>query len=250
MADPRPRRAVPAAGNAGNRVPAIEVRTMFDRIAPVYDAMNTVMTAGLDARWRRAAVRAAALAPGMSALDVACGSGALTRELAVSVGPAGSVLGIDVSEGMLRQARRRRRRASLAASPRYVRGDALAIPMPDGSVDAATIAFGLRNVADYGRCLAEMARVVRSGGRVVVLEIATPARGIGRAIAATWFERVVPVLGRVAGGGSAYRYLPDSVRAYPEPEAIAELMRGAGLVDVRWRRLTPGLVTLHVARRA
>jgi demethylmenaquinone methyltransferase/2-methoxy-6-polyprenyl-1,4-benzoquinol methylase len=150
---------------------------------------------------------------------------------------------------MLRQARRRRVPVG-AASPRYELGDALALPLPDASVHAATIAFGLRNVADYGRCLGEMARVVRPGGTVVVLEIATPTRGVGRAIAATWFERVVPLIGRMAGGGSAYRYLPDSVRRYPAPEAIGGLLRDAGLVEVRWARLAPGLVTLHAARRA
>ena len=232
----------------GNPVPAGEVTTMFDRIAPAYDAMNTVMTAGLDARWRRAAARAAALRPGMDALDVACGSGALTRELARAVGRRGSATGIDLSAGMLRQARRRPE-ARDAARPRYLAGDALQLPLADGSFDAATIAFGLRNVADYGRCLAEMSRVVRPGGRVVVLEISTPTGGIGRAIAATWFERVVPLLGRLAGGGSAYRYLPASVRRYPDPQSVAGLLRDAGLVNVRWRRLSPGLVTLHVGRR-
>ena len=221
---------------------------MFDRIAPVYDAMNTVMTAGLDARWRRAATRAAALRPGMDALDVACGSGALTRELARAVGAGGSVTGIDLSLGMLRQARRRPTRRG-AARPRYLVGDALRLPLADASVDAATIAFGLRNVADYAGCVAEMSRVVRPGGRVVVLEISTPTRGIGRAIAATWFDRVVPLLGRLAGGGSAYGYLPASVRRYPDPGTVAGLLRRAGLVDVGWRRLTTGLVTLHVGRR-
>jgi demethylmenaquinone methyltransferase/2-methoxy-6-polyprenyl-1,4-benzoquinol methylase len=232
----------------GNRVPTGEVRTMFDRIAPIYDAMNTVMTAGLDGRWRRAAARATGLHAGMDALDVACGSGALTREVARLVGPDGTAIGVDLSLGMLRQARRRPTPPG-AAEPRYRPGDALALPLPDASVDAATIGFGLRNVSDYGRCLAEMARVVRPGGRVVVLEISTPTGGIGRGIAATWFERVVPLIGRLAGGGSAYRYLPDSVRRYPAPDAVAGLMRDAGLGSVTWRRLVPGLVTLHVGRR-
>jgi demethylmenaquinone methyltransferase/2-methoxy-6-polyprenyl-1,4-benzoquinol methylase len=221
---------------------------MFDRIAPIYDAMNTVMTAGLDRRWREAAAAATAITPGGSAVDVACGSGALTRELARSVGAAGTVIGVDISERMLEQARRRSP-GPAAARPRYLHGDARSLPLPDHGADAATIAFGLRNVSDYGACLAELRRVVRPGGRIVVLELATPERGIGRLVAATWFERVIPLLGRLAGGGSAYRYLPDSVRAFPAPAEVARSMELAGLERVRWRRLWPGLVTLHVGER-
>jgi demethylmenaquinone methyltransferase/2-methoxy-6-polyprenyl-1,4-benzoquinol methylase len=244
MLDPAPR-----PSRRGNPVPAAEVRTMFDRIAPIYDAMNTLMTAGVDARWRRAAVDAAGLVPGGRAVDVACGTGALTRGLARAVGPTGSVIGIDASAPMIEQARRHAPAAD-AAAPTWVDGDALAMPLDDALADATTIAFGLRNVADYQRCLGEMARVTRPGGRVVVLELATPEHGLGRAIALTWFGRVVPLIGRVAGGGSAYRYLPDSVRDYPSPVAVVSAMADAGLRDIRWRRLWPGLVTLHVATRA
>jgi demethylmenaquinone methyltransferase/2-methoxy-6-polyprenyl-1,4-benzoquinol methylase len=234
---------------AGNPARPAEVRAMFDRIAPRYEAMNTLMTLGLDAAWRRRAVRAARLAPGMRAVDVACGSGSLTRELARAVGRGGDVVGVDVSAGMLDVARRRAARGD-APEPRYVEGDALALPVPDAAADAVTIAFGLRNMADYGRCIAEMGRVTRPGGRVVVLEIAEPSGRIGRILSATWFGRIVPLLGRLAGDGDAYRYLPDSVRSYPGPDAIARLMEAAGLADVRWHRLPPGLVTLHVGRRA
>ena len=218
---------------------------MFDRIAPIYERMNTIMTAGLDARWRRDAVLATGLRHGMSAIDVACGSGSLTRLLGEAVGPSGSVLGLDVSEAMLREATGR------AGSPsiRYEAGDALALPLGDASVDAATIAFGLRNVADYRACLAEMARVTRTGGRVVVLEIATPSGGFGRWVTELWFRRVVPLIGRAAGGGSAYRYLPESVRRYPPPDAIAAHLRAVGLAGVRWRRLALGMVTLHAGRK-
>lgn len=233
----------------GNPVPAGEVRAMFDRIAPIYDGMNTLMTAGLDARWRRAAARATRLRPGMRALDVACGSGTLTRELARAVGPTGSVLGIDLSDGMLELARGRRVPTG-SASPEYRHGDALALPVEDAAYDAATIAFGLRNVGDYRRALAEMTRAVARDGRLVVLEIATPSSAVGRAIAGTWFRRVVPLVGKLAGGGAAYGYLPRSVEGYPPPEQIAALMAEVGLADVRWRRLALGMVTVHEGRRA
>jgi demethylmenaquinone methyltransferase/2-methoxy-6-polyprenyl-1,4-benzoquinol methylase len=239
----------PDVSPRGNPVPPSEIRTMFDRIAPIYDAMNSVMTAGIDGRWRRAAVRACALSPGDTAVDVACGSGALTRELARVVAPGGSVVGVDRSAEMLRVARGRRAPKG-ASDPRYLEADALALPLPAGVADAATIAFGLRNVADYAACIAQLARVTRPGGRVVILELATPERGIGRVIASTWFERLVPLMGRLAGGGSAYRYLPASVRAYPGPDEIAAIMEDAGLAAVDWRRLAPGLVTLHAGRRA
>lgn len=233
---------------SGNPVPAGEVRAMFDRIAPIYDRMNTFMTVGLDAGWRRAAARATGLRPGMRALDVACGSGTLTRELARSVGPTGSVLGVDLSEGMLARARMAGFREG-SARPDYRPGDALALPVGDAEFDAATIAFGLRNVGDYGRALGEMTRAVADGGRVVVLEIATPRSAIGRAVAGTWFRRVVPLVGRLAGGGAAYGYLPRSVEGYPTPEEIAALMAEVGLRDVGWRPLALGMVTLHVGRR-
>jgi demethylmenaquinone methyltransferase / 2-methoxy-6-polyprenyl-1,4-benzoquinol methylase len=239
---------MPDPARPGNPVPRAEVRSMFDRIAPIYDPMNTLMTAGLDARWRRAAAFAARLAPGETAVDVACGSGALTRELARAVGPSGLVVGVDIADRMLECARRRPPAAG-AAQPDYLHGDALALPLADEGADAATIAFGLRNVPDYAACLAEMRRVVRPGARVVVLELATPERGVGRLLAVSWFERIIPLLGRIAGGGSAYRYLPDSVRGYPSPAEMASVMAGAGLRDVRWRRLWPGLVTLHVGER-
>jgi len=236
--------ARPASGD-GNPVPPAQIRTMFDRIAPIYERMNTVMTAGLDDRWRRDAVRATGLRAGMSVVDVACGSGSLTRLLGKAVGPSGSVIGVDASAAMLREAAGHPGPASI----RYELGDALALPLADASVDAATIAFGLRNVAGYRACLAEMARVTRPGGRVVILEIATPTRGPGRWIAELWFRRVVPLMGRAAGGGSSYRYLPDSVRRYPPPVAIARHLRAVGLAGVRWRRLALGMVTLHAGRK-
>lgn len=230
---------------AGNRAAPDDVRRMFDRIAPVYDVMNTLMTAGIDARWRRDAIRAARLGPRMRALDVACGTGMLTRAAARKVGPDGEAIGLDVSEAMLERAGRWRA-PSGSATPTFIAGDALTLPFPEGRFDAVTMGFGLRNMPDYRAALGEMRRVAAPGGRVVVLEIAIPRRGPASVLFRTWFERIVPRLGRLAGGGGAYRYLPTSVLRYPPPEAIADLMREAGLESVRWRRLMSGMATLHV----
>lgn len=240
-----------SAAQPGNPVPPAEVRDMFDRIAPVYDAMNSLMTAGLDARWRRAAIAAARLAPGMRVLDVACGTGKLTRDAAAAVGARGEVIGLDLSEGMLRRAAHVSPTVD-AAAPRYLAGDALGLPFERGAAgrgfDAVTIGFGLRNLPDYRAGLLEMGRVLAPGGRLVVLEIAEPRAGISRFLYLTWFRRVVPVLGRLLRRGGAYRYLPQSLRAYPTPARVAELMVEAGLTTVRWRWLPGGMVTLHVGR--
>ncbi len=241
---------MPPALPRGNSAPPDGIRTMFDRIAPIYDLMNTVMTAGLDERWRHAAVIAAGVRPGDRALDVACGTGRLTEALAGAVRPRGEAVGVDVSRGMLRRASARAARADHRDGiPAFREADALALPFDDGSFDAATIGFGLRNLPDYAAGLREMARVVRPGGRVVILEIAIPERGIPRVLFETWFRRIVPVLGRVAGRSSAYRYLPRSLLAYPPPAAVAALMEGVGLERIRWRRLPSRMATLHVGER-
>ncbi|MDP9271707.1 MAG: ubiquinone/menaquinone biosynthesis methyltransferase [Chloroflexota bacterium] len=234
------------ATGQGNPAPPEAVAAVFDRIAPIYDLMNTVMTAGIDRRWRAAAIAAAGVEEGMSILDVACGTGALTRALAARVGPGGAVTGVDRSEPMLAHARRARRRGD-AATPSYLAADALALPFAAGRFDVVTMAFGLRNMPDYAAALAEMTRVVRPDGRVVILEIAEPRRGLGRLLFRSWFRRVIPVLGRIVGRAAAYRYLPASLATYPAPEAIAGLMRAVGLQHIRWRRLATGMATLHVA---
>lgn len=240
------------ATQPGNPVPSPTMRSMFDRIAPVYDAMNTLMTGGLDARWRRAAIAAARLGPGMRVLDVACGTGKLARAAAAAVGQRGEVVGLDLSAAMLRRAAGASTPAG-AATPRYLVGDALALPFDSGrsgdGFDAVTIGFGLRNLPDHRAGLHEMRRVLVPGARLVVLEIAEPRTGLPRFLYLTWFRRAVPLLGRLLRGGGAYRYLSESLRAYPAPARVAELMNEVGLTDVRWRWLPSGMATLHVGRR-
>jgi demethylmenaquinone methyltransferase/2-methoxy-6-polyprenyl-1,4-benzoquinol methylase len=230
----------------GNAAPTEQVRTMFDRIAPVYDGMNAAISGFQEPRWRRRAVQAAELRPGMHALDVACGTGKVSADLLAAVSPGGNVLGVDFSPVMIQRAG-----SAFADRPglRFVVGDALALPVEDGAFDAATIAFGMRNLPDYGKGFAEMRRAVRPGGRVICLEIARPRSRLGRAIQA-WFDRVVPIIGRLAGQGGAYAYLVQSTKGYPSPERIAAIMADAGLERVRWAPLSGGIVTLHVGVRS
>ena len=230
-----------ASTGAGNAAATTEVRVMFDRIAGRYDLMNLLISAFQEPRWRRRLVDATALAPGGSALDVASGTGKVAADLQTRVGPSGRVLGVDLSPGMTAVAQRR-----YASRPGlgYLVGNAMELPTRDGEFDAATIAFGMRNLPDYGRGFAEMARSVRPGGRVLCLEIARPRSRLARFMR-WWFDRIVPIIGRLAGQGPAYGYLVRSVQAYPSPEKIAEIMGEVGLVDVRWTGLTGGIVTLH-----
>lgn len=231
--------------STGNAVPPDRIREMFDTISGVYDPMNTVISGFQEPRWRRHLVRAVRLAPGTRALDVATGTGKVAADLWRAVQPAGEVEGVDFAPGMLDVARDR-----YAKLPglRFTVGDALALPVADASFDAATIAFGMRNLADYQQGFAELRRAVRPGGRVACLEIARPSSRPAR-IAQAWFDRIVPVIGRLAGQGAAYGYLVSSTQDYPDPERIAAIMRAAGLVDVTWQPMTLGIVTLHVGRR-
>jgi demethylmenaquinone methyltransferase/2-methoxy-6-polyprenyl-1,4-benzoquinol methylase len=219
---------------------------MFDRIAPVYDAMNRVMTAGLDVRWRRLAAKAA-VRPGDHVLDAACGTGDLA--LADLRAGAGSVVGLDFSEAMLVRARRKAatiEHGQIAGGHlEWIHGDMLALPFPDGAFDAATVGFGVRNVADLELALRELRRVLRRGGRLAILEITQP-RGAIRPFYSLWFDRIVPLLGRLVPGGEAYTYLPASVKRFPPAEELAELMRAAGFEDVHFRRLGGSIVALHV----
>ncbi len=215
------------------------MRAMFDRIAGVYDLMNTAMTAGLHHRWRARAADLARVAPGDRVLDVATGTGDLAIELARRVAPDGEVVGSDFSEAMLARARVK------APSVRFEWGDALQLPDDTGSFDAATVGFGARNFSDLARGLAEMARVVRPGGRVVVLEITTPTRPPLSTFFRVWFDRIVPTLGRIAGDPDAYSYLPSSVRRFPAPRELAAQMAQAGLRDITWLLTAGGIIAIH-----
>jgi demethylmenaquinone methyltransferase/2-methoxy-6-polyprenyl-1,4-benzoquinol methylase len=213
---------------------------MFDRIAGLYDRMNSVMTAGLHHRWRRRAADLAALAPGGRALDVATGTGDLALELAARVGPGGEVVGVDFSERMLELAR-----GKGASRVRFESGNALALEYPDGAFDAATVGFGARNFSDLKRGLSEMARVVRPGGRVVVLEITTPRRPPLSTFFELWFDHAIPALGRIIDS-QAYSYLPNSVRRFPGPEELAGVMSRCGLAQIRYVLTAGGIIAIHV----
>jgi demethylmenaquinone methyltransferase/2-methoxy-6-polyprenyl-1,4-benzoquinol methylase len=210
------------------------VRRMFDRIAPVYDAMNRLMSAGLDQRWRTTTA-SAVVVRGDRVLDVCCGTG----DLSVAARNAGGdVTGLDFSEPMLERARGK------AADIEWVEGDALTLPFADGSFDAVTVGFGVRNFSDIEHGLAELRRVVRPGGRVGVLEITRP-RGALAPFFKLWFDGLIPLAGRVLPGGWAYSYLPASVRRFPEPKDLARLLHDAGFDEIRWRLFAGGIVALH-----
>jgi demethylmenaquinone methyltransferase/2-methoxy-6-polyprenyl-1,4-benzoquinol methylase len=251
--------------DGAGKLQAVEVRAMFDRIAGVYDPLNTVMTAGLHHRWRARAADLAHVGPGSRVLDVATGTGDLAIELARRVSPTGEVVGSDFAEGMLDRARAK----AAVSDPRNVRprfewADAMELPYAEDSFDAATVGFGARNFDELSRGLAEMARVVRPGGRVVVLEITTPTRAPLSLFYGLWFDRIVPALGRLAeapaalsharGGAdeapaasiaAAYTYLPNSVKRFPGPAELAAEMQRAGLSQIRYLITAGGIVAIH-----
>jgi demethylmenaquinone methyltransferase/2-methoxy-6-polyprenyl-1,4-benzoquinol methylase len=217
---------------------------MFDRIAGLYDVMNTVMTAGQHHRWRTRAVALAQVGPGSRVLDVATGTGDLAATLLEAVSPGGEVVGCDFSHAMLDRARAK------VPGARFDWADALALPYATGEFDAATVGFGARNFSDLRQGVAELVRVVRPGGHVVILEITQPTREPLASFYRAWFDRVVPVLGKLAGDSEAYSYLPNSVRRFPSPEALAALMAATGLRRIRYVLTAGGIIALHVGEVA
>jgi demethylmenaquinone methyltransferase / 2-methoxy-6-polyprenyl-1,4-benzoquinol methylase len=245
-------------GATSGRLEADQVRAMFDRIAGVYDLMNTAMTAGLHRRWRERAAEAARVRPGSRVLDVATGTGDLAIELARRVSPGGEVVGSDFAEGMLARARAKTASNGSGVQPRFEWGDALELPYADDSFDAATVGFGARNFDDLAAGLAEMARVVAPGGRVVVLEITTPTRAPLSVFFRLWFDRMVPAIGAAvallsrfrdrgarATIAGAYSYLPNSVKRFPSPEGLAAEMERAGLEEIHYLITAGGIVAIH-----
>lgn len=233
---------------------ADDVQNMFDRIAGRYDLLNRVMTMGIDKRWRRAAVDAAHVTSESRVLDVCCGTGDLTFEVAER--GVREAVGIDFSANMLAQARERvgSMPATKTRNVTFLQGDALALPFEDDSFDALTVGFGVRNVEDLAGALAEFNRVVRPAGRVIVLEITRPDGALQNSFYNVWFDRVVPFVGGVISGDrEAYSYLPESTKAFPKPPRLADMMRDAGFGDVDWRTFGGGIVAMHsgtVARTA
>jgi demethylmenaquinone methyltransferase/2-methoxy-6-polyprenyl-1,4-benzoquinol methylase len=226
---------------ASGTLPETQVRAMFDRIARVYDRMNGLMTAGMHHHWRARAADLACVGPGSRVLDVATGTG----DLAIALRARGAeVVGLDFSERMLELAREK------APDVRFQAGNALALPFRDGEFDAVTVGFGARNFSDLSQGLAEMARVTRPGGRLVVLEITTPQRPPLSWFFRFWFDLAVPRLGRLAGDSAAYTYLPSSVRRFPAPEPLAAEMAAVGMADVRWVLTAGGIIALHAGTRA
>lgn len=227
---------------------AAYVEDMFGRIAPRYDLLNRVMTLGMDRRWRAITVAETRLPRGGRALDVATGTGDLAYLLARVAGPDGQVIGVDFTEPMLELARLKAHPGEPV--PGFQHADALNLPFPDGGFDAVTIGFGLRNVADLPRALAEMHRVLRPGGRMACLEVTKPRYPLLAAGFYAYFENVVPLLGALLNGSrEAYTYLPSSLRPFPDAPALRKLMLGAGFRSVHMRLLNLGTIAIHVGVR-
>lgn len=221
---------------------------MFDRIASRYDLMNRIISLGIDQRWRRRTVGALSLQPGARALDLATGTGDLAMMIARRH-PEVTVVGVDPSVGMLAEGERKVAAAGLGARVKLERGDAERLEAPDASVDGISMAFGIRNVVDRPKALREMARVLKPGGRVAILELSEPRRGLLGTMARVHIHHVVPTLGALLSGAWEYRYLQRSIAAFPSAEEFSETMRASGLRVERAEPMTFGVVHLYVGVR-
>ncbi|PTL59261.1 bifunctional demethylmenaquinone methyltransferase/2-methoxy-6-polyprenyl-1,4-benzoquinol methylase UbiE [Paraconexibacter algicola] len=231
-------------GYKAGRLEETQVRAMFDRVARYYDLLNSVMTAGLHHKWRTRAADLAAVGPGDRVLDVATGTGDLAIELAGRVGPQGAVVGSDFSPGMLDLARRKRPQGIA-----WELGNALELPYESDSFAAATVGFGARNFSDLDQGLREMTRVVKPGGRVVVLEMTNPTKPPLSTFFSLWFDRAVPVLGKISGDPEAYEYLPNSVKRFPDAHTLAGKLHAAGLDPVKYVLTAGGIIAIHVGQK-
>ena len=233
------------------RVPASEkaarVRSVFDSVAGKYDLMNDLMSAGLHRLWKRFALSQTGLRPGQRALDVASGTGDLAAGLARQVGSAGLAVLTDINREMLSRGRDRLLDKGIAGNVAFVIANAEQLPFPDRSFDCVTIAFWLRNVTDKGAALRSMRRVLRAGGRLLVLEFSQPRSTRLKPLYDAYSFRLLPALGRlVAGDEASYRYLAESIRMHPDQAALAAMMSEAGFEDCRWHNLAGGIVALHL----
>jgi len=223
------------------------VRDAFDAIAGRYDLLNTLLSGGLHLRWKRAAARAVSLQPSGAALDVCCGTGDILLQLAHAVGPRGHAIGVDFAPAMLAIAMRRLVTEQARSSVALLCADAETLPLADSLLDGATMAFGLRNVTRPPVALAELHRVLRPGGRLVILEFGQPSGWLLRSLYDAYSRAIIPRLGGwLSGRPDAYQYLHDSIRQWVDPEHLAELLRNAGFTDVRYQLLTGGIAVLHI----
>jgi len=222
------------------------IRDMFDAIAPRYDLLNRVLSLGIDRRWRRFAVRQLAIAPGQQVLDVATGTGDVALEVARQTDPSVRIVGADFTQGMLVNGQQKIAATAHAKRITLVNAPCEALPLQDGVFQGVTIAFGIRNVVDRESGLREMCRVLRPGGRAVILEFSQPHNGLFRALYYFYFRRILPAIGGLLSRRSAYQYLPDSVLEFPDRDAFVAMMAAAGFGEIRYHDLTGGIATVFV----